>query len=83
MMKDIDKIQTEQIRELQKKIAARTSIEVGMAILGILILEIYALSQGIDGKVLAFAIAIIAGLGGYKLGIKKEAIKNILKSFQS
>lgn len=31
------------------------------------ILEAYALSLGINGTVLALAIAALAGLGGYKL----------------
>ena len=36
------------------------------------ILEIYALSQGINGTVLAAAVAVIAGLGGYVVGKKVE-----------
>lgn len=36
-----------------------------LAILCITALEIVAITQGIDGALLAGAIAIIAGLGGY------------------
>jgi len=36
-----------------------------IAILAILILEILAITQGINGTLLAGTIAIIAGLGGY------------------
>lgn len=36
-----------------------------IAILAILILEIVALTQGVNGALLAGTIAIIAGLGGY------------------
>lgn len=33
-------------------------------------LEIYALSQGIDGVALAATVGVIAGLGGYAIGKK-------------
>jgi len=36
-----------------------------VAIIAICALEIYALSQGINGVTLAGAVAVIAGLGGY------------------
>ena len=42
-------------------------IETISAIVGIVILEIYALLQGINGTGIALAIAALAGLGGYKL----------------
>lgn len=35
------------------------------AIASITVLELYALSQGIDGTLLSAAVAVIAGLGGY------------------
>jgi len=41
------------------------------AIIAIAIVEVYALSRGIDGTILAGTIAIIAGLGGYTAGKKK------------
>jgi len=36
------------------------------------VLEVYALSKGINGTVLAAAVAVIAGLGGYVVGKKVE-----------
>lgn len=37
------------------------------SIIGIIILEAYALSKGINGTGLALAIAALGGLGGYEL----------------
>jgi len=49
------------------------------AILGLVAVEVFALSQGINGTLLAGVIAVIAGLGGYnakpvleKIGLKKK-----------
>ena len=43
-----------------------------IAIIGIVILEGIALIQGIDGQMLSVGIGVIAGLGGYQYGKKKE-----------
>ena len=43
----------------------KTLIGVCMAIISLTILEIYALSQGINGSLFTIVIAAIAGLGGY------------------
>ncbi|GAJ09197.1 unnamed protein product [marine sediment metagenome] len=43
-----------------------------VAILAIVGLEIYALSQGINGAVLGWVVAIIAGLGGYEIKALRE-----------
>lgn len=51
-------------------------LEVLSAIVGIIILEVYALSKGINGLVMSLCIAAIAGLGGYKV---KEYAKSIKK----
>jgi len=37
-----------------------------VAIIGIIALEVYAISQNINGTSLSIAIALIAGLGGYE-----------------
>ena len=42
-----------------------------LAMILIFILEMYALNQGVDGSLLALAMSIIAGLGGYHFGRKK------------
>lgn len=42
-------------------------VKVFIALIGIIVLECYALSQGINGVALTCAIAAIAGLGGYEL----------------
>lgn len=42
-----------------------------IAILGIVALEAYAISQNINGVLLAGSIAILAGLGGYIAPHKK------------
>ncbi len=42
------------------------------AIIAILILEALAIIKGIDGALLGFAVAAIAGLGGYEIGYKRK-----------
>ena len=49
------------------------------AIVCIAVIECYAISKGINGKVLTFSIAIVAGLAGYKFGDIKETVKKLLK----
>lgn len=46
-----------------------------VAILAIVGLEIYALSQGINGAALGWVVAIIAGLGGYEVKALRERYK--------
>ncbi|GAI75896.1 unnamed protein product [marine sediment metagenome] len=46
-----------------------------VAILAIVGLEIYALSQDINGAMLGWATALIAGLGGYEVKALREYIK--------
>jgi len=46
-----------------------------IAILCITILEIVAITQGINGALLAGSIAIIAGLGGYQVHRQKSKKK--------
>ena len=36
------------------------------------IIEVYAISQGIDGTALAAVVAALTGLGGYAIGKKKK-----------
>lgn len=43
-----------------------------IAIISIVILEAIALIQGIDGQIFATVISVIAGLGGYTVGKKKN-----------
>lgn len=43
-----------------------------VAITAIVILEGLAIWQGINGALLGLAIAAIAGLGGYEIGIKRQ-----------
>lgn len=45
-----------------------------IAILSIVALEMYALSQGINGVLLAGSIAVIAGLGGYTTKTLKDKV---------
>ena len=42
------------------------------ATVAITILEALAICKGIDGALLGFAIAAIAGLGGYEIGYRKK-----------
>ena len=39
-----------------------------LAIAGIVFLEFQALKMGINGKVLAIAVTLIAGIGGFEIG---------------
>ena len=50
-------------------------VKVFIAIIGIIVMECYALSQSINGTGLSLAIAAAAGLGGYEL----ERIIKIIK----
>ena len=43
-----------------------------LAIVAIAVLEAIALLRGVDGTLLAFSIAIIAGLGGYYVGRNRD-----------
>ena len=42
-------------------------LNVTLAIIGIIAIEIMALLKGIDGKALALALTLIGGLGGWEL----------------
>ena len=50
-------------------------IKVMIALIGVIIMECYALSQGINGTGLSLAIATIAGLGGYEVSNVIKIIK--------
>ena len=50
-------------------------VKVMIALIGVIIMECYALSQDINGTGLALAIAAIAGLGGYELNSLIKCIK--------
>lgn len=50
-----------------------------ISIIAISLLEWYALSKGIDGKLLTATIAVIAGLGGFSLKSVKEVISKKIK----
>ena len=49
-------------------------IVVLIAILAILVVELFALSKGINGQCLRFSVAAMAGLGGY---LTKEIILKV------
>lgn len=44
-----------------------------IAMLSIVLLEVYALSQGINGVVLTAVIGALAGLGGYTIGSARSS----------
>jgi len=50
-------------------------IHVSIAILGIIVLEGYALYKGINGVALTTCIAAVAGLGGYEIDKVIKVIK--------
>lgn len=43
------------------------------ATIAIAILEALAIIKGIDGALIGFAVAAIAGLGGYEIGYKRKS----------
>ena len=47
----------------------------------ITIIELYALKQGIDGKMMAFSMIVIGGIAGYSFDIFKPQLKEFAKSF--
>jgi len=51
-----------------------TAITPLISILAIVALEIYAISQGLNGVLLAGSIAVIAGLGGYEAKVVKDKV---------
>ena len=61
-----------------KKVAKLSAPVLCTAVVCITIIECFALSKGIDGKVLTLAIALIAGIAGYKFGNIKSSIKRLL-----
>lgn len=52
----------------------KTLITPIVAIVAVVILELVALSQGINGVMLAGSIAVISGLGGYTVKAAKDKI---------
>ena len=50
----------------------KTAITIIVAILSVLGLALYAISQGQDGAMLGTAFAIIGGLAGYGAGAKRK-----------
>lgn len=46
-----------------------------VAILALAVVEMYALSIGIDGALLSLFLAAVAGLGGYELGKQQQEEK--------
>lgn len=50
------------------KIAHRWAAVAGLGIVAVTAVELYALSQGINGTALTAALAAIAGLGGAGIG---------------
>lgn len=50
-------------------------VKVFIALIGVIVIECYALSQGINGTGLSVAIACVAGLGGYEMDKVIKIIK--------
>lgn len=50
----------------------KKTIEAVAGMICITAIELYAISQGIDGSILSVVVGILAGLGGYTLGKKTE-----------
>ena len=48
------------------------------AVFGIVILELYALSCGINGTLYSGVIIILAGMGGYKVTAMKSKLKEMV-----
>ncbi|MBA7582182.1 hypothetical protein ES708_24102 [subsurface metagenome] len=48
-----------------------------VAILAIAGLEIYAISQGVNGTLMSLAFAAIAGLGGYEIKVLRDRVKKV------
>ena len=45
------------------------------SIIGIVVIEIYAINQGLNGTILAGTIAVVAAIGGAKVRLLKQFIK--------
>ena len=54
-------------KKKKKKMTKKGSIVSMMSIICISVVELYALSLGINGVALSLAVAAIAGLGGYEI----------------
>ena len=54
----------------------KEKISVIVAIISLTVLELYALSCGIDGQLFSLVVAMIGGLAGYSMTeIKKDKVK--------
>ena len=54
------------------------TIEVLTAVVCITVIEMYALSQGINGTALSLSIAGVAGLGGFELQALLKSFKKVV-----
>ena len=52
---------------MQKK-TTTSWIPCAIAIVAIMVVELFALSHGINGTILVLSVACMAGLGGFKVG---------------
>ena len=66
-----------------KKNGKLTLIAIMTGIIGIVVMEICALSRGIDGKVLSFSIGAICILVGYLFGNRLEDLKKFFKKLSA
>lgn len=52
------------------------TVIVALAIFGVIVVEVYALKKGIDGKVMLGSVGVLATIMGYYLRPIKDSIKN-------
>jgi len=47
---------------------------VALAIVCIVVLDVYALSKGINGVIMSLSVTAIAGLGGYEIRVVRDKL---------
>jgi len=62
----------EVIRELLKSMTPISKVERLVAIGGIVIIDLYALSQGINNGLTIFLSSLIGGIVGYSIHVKRD-----------
>lgn len=50
-----------------------------LSIVSLATLSCFAMAKGIDGKLFAFSLALIAGLGGFQFALIKDQLKDLFK----
>ncbi|MBA7635868.1 hypothetical protein ES703_43472 [subsurface metagenome] len=71
-MRNMRKSELEQLKEVIKPMIPISRVERLAAIGGLVLIDIYALSQGINSGLTIAIAGLIGGVAGYALGVKRN-----------